>query len=175
MITYTSIPSPLGTLWIAAGPKGLVAVDFAHDEVAFSFSVEGRGLGAPIYTENGLGGITEQLVQYFTGTRTTFDVAVDLSGLSAFQRAVLEAVRAVPWGEVRSYRDIARTVGKPSAARAVGSAVATNPISLVIPCHRIIRSDGTPGEYARRTLGSRGVERKLRLLTIEGIEFGSKR
>lgn len=165
--------SPLGPLWIAAGPRGLLGVDFTSDELAFCCSVESRGFGVPVYAEDGLPDIVAQFMQYFAGQRTSFDMSVDLTGFGPFRRAVLETVQAVPWGQVRSYRDIARAVGKPRAARAVGSTMAANPISLVIPCHRIIRSDGTPGEYARRSLGSRGVNRKLLLLALEGVTFGS--
>jgi methylated-DNA-[protein]-cysteine S-methyltransferase len=172
-IVYSSLPSPLGRLWLAAGPRGLLRLDFATDELRFCCALQ-QASSLPLRrSAAALGSVTRQLAQYFAGSRTEFSCAVDLSGLSAFQRAVLAAVGQVPWGQVRSYGEIARLIGKPAAARAVGSAVATNPLTIVIPCHRIIRSDGTPGEYAWRTLGSCGVAYKLSLLALERVTFGS--
>lgn len=165
-IAYGSIDSPVGTLWIAVGHRGLAAVSFGVDEALFCHQVT-RGAGAwPNYCPGGLDGVDDQLAEYFDGQRTSFDIPLDLGRLSAFQRSVLEAVHAVPYGTVQSYADIAWAVGKPGAARAAGSALAINPISIVIPCHRIIRSDGTLGEY-----GPSGVKYKLLLLALEGVEF----
>ena len=166
------MPSPLGTLWIAATEQGVVRVDFCTDELDLCCGIE-RGGMVPRFLPGALEGVVSQFGEYFEGRRTTFDLEVDLRGISGFQRAVLDAVRTVPYGAVRSYSEIAWRVGKPGAARAVGTAVAVNPVALVIPCHRIIRSDGKPGEYARRALGSRGVRYKLLLLGLEGVTFAS--
>ena len=170
-IAYTAIPSPLGTMWIAAGPRGLLHAESFMDELEFCCAVERDGFGTPQRLPDSLDGIARELAEYFEGRRTVFEMPLDLSGLTPFRRAVLEAVAAVPYGTVQSYQDIAFRVGKPGATRAVGCAVATNPISIVIPCHRIIRADGTPGEYALRTLGRRGVVYKLMLLELEGVSF----
>jgi methylated-DNA-[protein]-cysteine S-methyltransferase len=168
-VLYTAMLSPLGTLWIAAGPQGLVRVDSFVDEVAFCHAIERDGYGIPCLAPPELDGITAQFEEYFAGRRTAFALPIDLSRETPFRRAVLEAVLSVPFGVVQSYQDIAFSVGKPAAARAVAGVVATSPISLVIPCHRIIRSDGTAGEYAVRTLGSCGAHYKLMLLSLEGL------
>jgi methylated-DNA-[protein]-cysteine S-methyltransferase len=170
-VQYTSMPTPLGMLWIANGPQGLISADFNVDEPAFVHQIERRGIGVPLYAPQALASIVRQFAEYLAGQRTTFDAAVDLSGLRPFQRAVLEAVRAVPYGEVRSYGEIAWAVGKPAAARAVGTALSINPVTIVVPCHRIIRSDGSPGEYGYRSLGECGIHHKLLLLALEGVTF----
>jgi methylated-DNA-[protein]-cysteine S-methyltransferase len=166
-VSYASVSSPLGIVWLAATSRGLARVSFGTDEAEFSFEVE-RAFGtAPVWDPTGLEPITRQLEEYFAGERTVFDLPVDLSRASEFQRAVLETVRGVPYGEVQSYGEIAFAVGKPLAARAVGGVMASNPISIVIPCHRIVRSDGTHGQYALRTLGASGATMKELLLNLE--------
>jgi methylated-DNA-[protein]-cysteine S-methyltransferase len=173
-VQYASMATPLGTLWIAHGPQGLISADFNVDEPAFVLEVERRGRGIPRYAPETLTDIVQQFAEYLAGRRTVFDVPVDLSGMRPFQRAVLEAVHAVPYGDVRSYGEIAWEVGKPRAARAVGTALSINPVTIVVPCHRIIRSDGTPGEYGYRSLGACGIHHKLTLLALEGVTFGSQ-
>lgn len=166
-ISYASLSSPLGAVWLAATPRGLARLSFGVDEAEFSFEVE-RAYGvSPEWDPDGLKPITRQLDEYFSADRTVFDMPVDLSRVSNFQCAVLETVRQVPYGEVQSYGDIAFAVGKPRAARAVGGVMATNPISIVIPCHRIVRSDGTHGQYAWRRLGASGAPIKELLLSLE--------
>lgn len=166
-IQYTALLTSFGTVWIARGPKGLVAVDSSADEPAFCHELERLWTRDVQYAPDALAGIAQQFQEYFAGDRRIFDVLIDLSEVPRFQRMVLEAVAQVPYGEVASYGEIARQLGMPSAARAVGTAVATNPLSIVIPCHRIVRSDGTPGEYALRSLGQCGRYYKLALLEME--------
>lgn len=166
-MVYTSLSSPLGTLWIAAGERGLVQVSFGIDEAEVCHGIEGRGYGMPEYDPEGLPEAVMQFAGYFAGERKTFDLPVDLSRVTPFQRKVLEVVRDIPYGEVRSYGEVARAAGNPRAARAVGTVMATNPVSLVIPCHRVIRGDGAPGDYARATLGSCGVSYKRLLQGLE--------
>lgn len=168
-LAYADVPSPIGILWIAATGRGLVRVSSNVDEDLFRDEL-GASLGLiPVYAPDLLHEYVVRFDEYFTGKRTAFELPIDLRGTSSFQRAVLEEVGSIPFGEVRSYGDIARAVGHPGASRAVGSVMATNPISLVIPCHRVIRSDGTPGEYSRRLMGSEGVKHKLLLLSLEGV------
>lgn len=102
-----------------------------------------------------------ELAEYLEGKRTFFTVPVDLSGVPAFQRAVLEAARRIPYGEVRAYAWIAERINHPRAVRAVGTALGRNPVPLVVPCHRVLRSDGGVGGYLF------GVEFKDRLLALE--------
>lgn len=104
-----------------------------------------------------------ELVEYLEGKRTFFSVPVDLSAVSPFQRAVLDAARRIPFGEVRPYSRIAREIGHPRAVRAVGTALGRNPVPLIVPCHRVLRSDGGLGGYLF------GTELKDRLLALERI------
>lgn len=167
-VSYASLDSPLGAVWLAATSRGLARVSFGTDELEFTFELE-RAFGTlPIWDPDALEPMLRQLDEYFAGDRTVFDLPLDLSRSSEFQRTVLEMVRQVPYGEVQSYGEIAFAVGNPQAARAVGGVMATNPISIVIPCHRIVRSDGTHGDYAFRTLGVSGATMKESLLRLEG-------
>jgi methylated-DNA-[protein]-cysteine S-methyltransferase len=162
------MPSPIGTLWIAATAQGIVRLSFTADEATFCEEIE-RTMGTiPMWNPDALADVMAQLAAYFAGKRTTFELPLDLTGTTPFQSSVLRAVAEVPYGEVQSYGDIARAVGNPYAARAVGSVMATNPLAIVIPCHRIVRSDGTHGEYALRSLGSSGSSYKRFLLDLEG-------
>jgi methylated-DNA-[protein]-cysteine S-methyltransferase len=102
----------------------------------------------------------QQLGEWFAGTRTTFDVDVELDGTD-FQRAVWDALRAIPYGETVTYGELATAAGRPGAARAIGHAVARNPVSIIVPCHRVVGSSGTLTGYAG------GVERKRTLLDLE--------
>ncbi len=107
----------------------------------------------------------DQVMAYFTGRRTEFDVGIDLTDASTYREAVLRACRRIPYGKIASYCDLARLAGNPAAARAAGSAMAHNPIPLVIPCHRVLRADGSIGGFS----SPRGVAQKKRLLELEGV------
>jgi methylated-DNA-[protein]-cysteine S-methyltransferase len=102
-----------------------------------------------------------QLTEYFAGTRDSFDVALDLQSGTAFQQAVWQALRTITPGSTESYGDICRAIGKPNAARAVGAAIGRNPLSIVVPCHRVVGSTGALTGYAG------GIERKVALLQLE--------
>jgi len=108
------------------------------------------------------------LDRYLQGREVDFDVEVDISHLGSFTRKVLNELRKVPYGEIRSYGWLAKKVGRPGAARAVGQALKRNPIPIIIPCHRIIRDDGTIGGF------SMGVNIKERLLALEGVKVGKQ-
>lgn len=168
-IAYASLSSPFGTLWLARSDLGLTQVTFSEEPGAIPSDAALAGDTAHHAPDE----LAEAMVQfegYFAGTRRSFDLPLDLRHHSPFQRMVLEAVRRVPYGQTRSYRDIAETVGRPLAARAVGVAVAVNRLSLVIPCHRIIKTGGSVGYYAYRWESpDRGVRRKLELLRHEGV------
>jgi methylated-DNA-[protein]-cysteine S-methyltransferase len=110
-----------------------------------------------------------ELREFLKGRRTFFTVPVDLSGLGAFQRRVLSSASRVPFGEVVSYAALAASVGRPRAARAVGNALAANPVPIIVPCHRIVRSDGTWGHYGL------GPALKTRLLGFERVTVGRSR
>lgn len=111
--------------------------------------------------------VTAQLDEYFAGSRRGFDLALDLSTVQGFVRAALEVVCAIPYGEVASYAEVAIAAGSPGANRAVGTACARTPISIVVPAHRVVRSDGSIGEYGGHP------ERKRFLLDLEGSVAGT--
>lgn len=111
------------------------------------------------------------VVDYFDGRRTQFSVEVDVRRLPPFHQSVLEACRRIPYGQTASYADLARAAGKPNAARAVGGAMARNPLPLVVPCHRVLCSDGRIGGFS----SARGVDEKTRLLRLEGVWLSRNR
>jgi methylated-DNA-[protein]-cysteine S-methyltransferase len=161
-LTYRTMDSPLGTLLLAASPAGLVRVAFAredHDAVLAHLATvisprilrSARRLDDP----------ARQIDEYLAGGRRRFDVPVDLQLVSGFRRTVIEHLRDIAYGATESYATVAESTGSPRAVRAVGSACAHNPLPLVLPCHRVVRSDGTIGQY----LG--GAEAKRTLLTME--------
>lgn len=162
-VAYRELDSPLGPLLLAATPAGLVRLAFqrqdfdaALDELARRVSP--RVLRAP----RRLDAVARELEEYFAGTRTGFDVPLDLTLAAGFRRAVLDVLRGIGFGTTRSYAAVAALAGSPRAVRAVGTACARNPLPLVVPCHRVVRSDGTSGQYAG------GVQAKERLLRMEG-------
>lgn len=157
-VAYRTVESPLGTLLLAATDAGLVRLAYAvegHDRVLQTLAarISPRVLRAPARLDEP----ARQLDDYFTGRRRDFDLPVDLRLSAGFRRAVLEQLRVIGYGATRSYTAVAAATGRPRAVRAVGSACATNPVPVVVPCHRVLRSDGTLGGYvgglpAKRTL-----------------------
>ena len=148
-IAYRTVDSAVGPLLLAATPLGLVRVAFAnegHDSVLQNLSqrISPRMLEAPARLDP----VTRQLDEYFTGHRHSFDVTLDWSLSHGFRRTVLQHLDAeISYGDTASYATMARLSGSPKAVRAVGTACATNPIPIVVPCHRVIRSDGSVGAY----------------------------
>lgn len=161
-VAYRIIDSPVGSLLLASTERGLVRVAFAredHDRVLDTLAdrVSPRVLNAPARLELP----ARELDEYFGGSRTLFDVPLDLRLSNGFRRDVLSHLRAVAYGRTTSYASLARAVGNPKAVRAVGSACATNPLPVFVPCHRVLRSDGRVGGYVG------GVEAKSALLALE--------
>jgi methylated-DNA-[protein]-cysteine S-methyltransferase len=161
-VAYRTMDSPVGPLLLAATPAGLVRVAFElenHDEVLTELSnaVSPRILRSP----RGVDDVARQLDEYFAGRRRVFELPVDLQLARGFRRTVLEHLREIPYGATESSTVVARAVGNPKAVRAAGSACATNPIPLVVPCHRVVRSDGSYGRYRG------GPAVKHALLTME--------
>jgi methylated-DNA-[protein]-cysteine S-methyltransferase len=161
-VAYRTLDTPVGPLLLAATPVGLVRVAYArenHDAVltALARQVSPRILLAPAP----LDAVARQLDDYFTHRRHGFDVSLDLRLAHGFRRTVLERLSDVAYGRTVSYAELAADVGNPRAVRAVGTACATNPLPLVIPCHRVVRSDGTAGGYVG------GPEVKRVLLDLE--------
>jgi len=161
-VAYRTLDTPVGQLLIAATPLGLIRVAYArqdHEAVLAGLAeqVSPRVLFAPAALDDA----ARQFDAYFTRQRRGFDLAVDLRFAIGFRRTVLEYLPDVSYGRTVSYGELAAEVGHPRAARAVGTACATNPLPLVIPCHRVVLGDGSPGAY----IG--GPEIKRVLLELE--------
>ena len=161
-VAYRTIGTPIGTLLLASTTEGLVRVAFdleGHDSVLSTIAsrVSPRILHAPARLDDA----ARQLDEYFAGRRHRFDLPVDLRLASPFRRTVLEHLRTIGYGRTESYATVAAASGSPAAVRAVGTACATNPIPVVVPCHRVVRSDGSLGGY----LG--GLDVKRALLALE--------
>lgn len=176
---YCLLDSPFGRVLLAATRRGIVAAG-VDDEARFRSDLEARlsgpvvrdGPGAP----DGAGAMLErarvQLMDFFAGRRKAFDLPLDLRGVPDWDRRVLEATRSVPYGEVTSYGRLARMIGTPRAARAVGGALGRNPVWILVPCHRVVAGDGSLGGYGGG-LGALDVKRAL--LASEGVSLPATR
>lgn len=155
---------PVGLMLVAVSEKGLVAVELGVEDEDAVVEALSKRLNMRIAPgEEETREAREQISAYLTGERRHFDLPVDWLRLTDFQRQVLEAARAIPYGETASYGEVARRIGKPRAARAVGQALAVNPMPLVVPCHRVVGADGSLRGFG--AVG--GVDTKQRLLEIE--------
>lgn len=159
---YGSVPSPIGELMAVVSRKGLMAIAFdtePHDVVLHN--VAKRVTPSIVDLPSAVSGVRRQLDAYFTGELRFFDMPLDRVLLTSFQDKVLAATSAIPSGEVRTYGQIAAAAGKPKGAQATGQALGANPIPIVIPCHRVIASDGSLRGYAG------GLDKKEFLLDLE--------
>ena len=161
-VAYTTLDSPVGTLLLAATPKGLVRVAYDiedHDRVLETLSqrISPRMLRAP----RRLDAAARELDEYFGRQRRVFDLPLDLSLSKGFRQLVQRHLPEIGYGQTRTYGQVAELVGSPRAVRAVGTACATNPLPLVVPCHRVLKADGTPGGYVG------GPDAKKALLRLE--------
>ncbi len=155
----------IGTIYVAQTEMGLFAVDFGTNEEDFVQNIERGSKRVALRSQKDTEEIKAQLREYLNGERTSFDVNIDLSTLTEFHKQVLLAAWQIPHGKIATYGEIARLIGKPKAARAVGQALGRNPIPIVIPCHRVIASDGSLGGYS----AGEGLETKSKLLALEHI------
>jgi methylated-DNA-[protein]-cysteine S-methyltransferase len=152
-----TIDSPVGRLKLVATDEGLAAILWENDRPSrVRLNIEAEDASHPVLVE-----AERQLKEYFDGRRKEFALTLDLAG-TAFQRRVWNALRTIPFGETRSYGEIARQIGNPRAMRAVGAANGRNPVSIVAPCHRVIGSTGKLTGFAA------GIDVKARLLALEG-------
>jgi len=154
-VATTVIDTPIGPLALTAGSAGLVRIDFGPIARA-------SDPGDDPAAEAVLSQAEAELSEYFAGKRQTFTVALDRSGRRGFRGEVLSHLEDVPYGETISYGELAAESGRPGAARAVGTAMATNPLPIVVPCHRVTRAGGVMGNYGG------GVDTKEQLLRLEG-------
>lgn len=147
-VAYRTLDTPVGTLLLAATPTGLVRVAYdVEDHAAVLSTLAARISPRILRAPQRLDTAARQLDEYFAKRRTTFDVPVDLQLADGFRRSVVEQLRTIGYGRRASYAAVAAAVGSPKAVRAVGSACARNPLPVVIPCHRVVRSDGSAGQY----------------------------
>ena len=163
-VAYRTLDTPVGTLLLAATEQGLVRVAYdveGHDAVLATLAsrVSPRVLAAP----GRLDPVARELDEYFAGSRRAFDVPLDRRLSSGFRAEVLRHLPEIGYGHTESYAQVAAAAGNARAVRAVGSACATNPLPVVVPCHRVVRSDGSIGGYAG------GPAAKRALLTLEGV------
>jgi len=163
-VAYASVDSPLGPLTVAATPIGLVRVAYAsyrpEEDVIEDLArrISPRVLEAP----GRLDPVRRELDEYFEGRRTDFDLPIDWSLTKGFTRRVLSATARIPFGELGTYASVAGAAGSPRAVRAAGNALGANPMPVVVPCHRVVRTGGALGGYTG------GIERKEFLLRLEG-------
>ena len=167
-VVYGIADSPLGPLTVIVTRRGLVRLSYAHeavdrqlDEVASRVSP--RILASPERTD----AVRRQLDEYFSGTRHGFDVPIDWRLVRGFAGDVLRATARIPFGSVSSYREVATEAGSPNAYRAAGNALGSNPIPIIVPCHRVLHAGGGLGGYTG------GLERKRYLLRLEGVLDGN--
>ena len=165
-VFYSSIPkSDIGRIWIASNQIGIVLISFEKSEDAFLAKLSRKVHGRFIHSEEDIAGVSSKIIEYLTGKISKLDIPIDISETPEFQRKVLKATLQIPRGRVRTYGEIARRIKKPRSYRAVGQALRHNPIPIIIPCHRVISSDGTVGGYQ----GILGDQRKIKLLKLEGV------
>lgn len=161
-VAYCVVDSPIGPLLVAASSTGLVRVAFeseGHDAVLdrLAGQISPRIMRMPARTDD----VARQLDEYFAGRRHEFDLPLDLQLVSGFRRTVISHLPDIAYGSTASYKAVAAMAGNPTAVRAVGSACSHNPVPVVVPCHRVVRSDGSIGNY----LG--GVDAKAALIALE--------
>jgi methylated-DNA-[protein]-cysteine S-methyltransferase len=161
-VAYATVDSPVGSLLVATTRRGLVRIQYAGGDEVLQELADGispRLLEAPARLDP----VRRQLDEYFEGSRRGFDLPLDWSLTRGFFRRVLRATARIDYGHVRTYTEVATSAGKPRAVRAAGNAVGSNPIPIVVPCHRVIRTGGGLGGYGG------GLDRKEFLLRLEGV------
>jgi methylated-DNA-[protein]-cysteine S-methyltransferase len=155
-VAYRTIDTPVGTLLLAATEKGLVRVAFAREDLdnvldQLANKVSPRVLHAPARLDLA----AREIEEYFAGRRSRFDLPLDYQLSHGFRRTVLSRLTDIGYGRTASYAAVAAAAGNPKAVRAVGTACATNPLPVVVPCHRVVRSDGSLGQYGGGTAAKR--------------------
>ncbi len=162
IIHYSRFDSPFNPVFVAKTGKGVCLVDISNiSEAEFLLILRRRFHKDAARDDKKLRHAVKELSDYLNGRRVNFKSLLDLSAGTGFQRKVWNKVSEIPYGELRTYKWVAREIGKPDACRAVGNAVGRNPVSPIVPCHRVIRSDGGLGGF------SSGISLKKRLLRLE--------
>jgi methylated-DNA-[protein]-cysteine S-methyltransferase len=163
-VAFERHESPLGTIIVGATREGLVRVGLPLEDEEAVLSQLAEKISARVLhaSRDSLTQTRRELDEYFGRTRQEFDIPLDWRLTGGFRREVLRATAEIPYGHTASYKDVATRAGSPGATRAAGSALATNPLPIVVPCHRVLRTGGALGGYAG------GLEAKATLLTLEG-------
>ncbi len=163
-VAYARVDSPVGTLVLATTPQGLARLAYVDEgqEEAIMEDIAARLSPRMLSAPRRLDEPRRELDEYFAGRRRAFDLTLDLRLLSDFTRRVLRATAEIPYGKVATYKEVATAAGSPRGFRAAGNALGSNPLPIVLPCHRVLHSGGGLGGYTG------GLERKRVLLTIEG-------
>jgi methylated-DNA-[protein]-cysteine S-methyltransferase len=160
-ITYTVFKTNQGWMGILASKDGIVAATLPQITRQQAIDLLGEKAQEADFSPDALSSITQRFQEYYSGKKTIFPDALDFSGATVFQRQVWQAAQQIPHGETRSYGWIAKQIGKPRAARAVGQALGKNPFLVIVPCHRVIAGDGTLGGFGC------GLPAKQKLLKLE--------
>ncbi|MFY9613969.1 MAG: methylated-DNA--[protein]-cysteine S-methyltransferase [Candidatus Dormiibacterota bacterium] len=165
-IAYATIDSPMGSMLVAATTKGLVSLSLPNQDPDLTLAELAARVSPRILEAPGrLDVVRRQLDEYFEGSRHRFELDLDWQLIRGFHTAVLEQTARIPYGSVSTYREMAIRAGSPLAVRAAGNALATNPIPIVIPCHRVLRTGGGLGGYGG------GLDMKAKLLALEGASL----
>ena len=169
-VAYGTHDSPLGTLTVFVTQRGLAGISYPDEPIEaqledMAASISPRLMAAPERTDD----VRRQLDAYFAGDRRGFDIPIDWRALHGFRKQVLRATARIPFGRVSTYREIATRAGSPNAYRAAGNALGSNPVPIVVPCHRVLHAGGGLGGYTG------GLERKRFLLDLEGVLPASSR
>ena len=163
-VAYATHDSPLGPLTVIVTPRGLLRLSYSGEPIAAQLDdvaarISPRILAVPERTDD----VRRQLDEYFRGARQAFDLPIDWRLVRGFAGGVLRATTRIPFGAVSTYRDIAARAGSPNAYRAAGNALGSNPVPIVVPCHRVLHAGGGLGGYTG------GLDRKQYLLRLEGV------
>ncbi len=167
-VLQARVPSPLGDIAIAATSRGLTGLWFTDNQRYLPSELTGPSAWRHDPAHPVLKQAREQLGEYFAGQRSHFEVPLDLRCGTTFQQSVWQALLDIPQGETASYAEVSRRIGNPAAVRAVGGAVGHNPVSIIVPCHRVMGSNGTLTGYGG------GLTRKTALLRLEGALVESR-
>ncbi len=166
---YGFMESPVGDVLVATSDRGVVEVSYLGHTDRYESLRELEQRGYLVYErQDQVRPVIDQLQEYFGHQRHTFNLPVDLAGVTDFTRSVLEHTNHIPYGKVQTYGDVASAIGRPKASRAVGNALGRNPVPVIIPCHRVILSSGAMGWYTG------GPEIKRALLGIEGVSYAAR-
>ncbi len=160
-LKYVTFTTDMGWVGIQASTKGLLAATLPQRSAEEANRLLGNSVNQATWAPHQFADLVERLKDYFSGRKVSFPDGLDLSGATAFQREVWQITRLIPYGETRSYLWVAKQIKKPGAVRAVGQALGRNPLAIIIPCHRVVASDGKLGGFGG------GVEMKRHLLCLE--------